>query len=332
MTGLPHSFGSIVPHAVREFSNRDLEWLIHRQIYLKKIDVLQLEYMPLGQYAGQFQQIPSILFEHDVYFQSVGRQLANMKRPLQRVQATFEYLRALRYELRLLPTVDRVQVCSPENGQVLLDHLPQLEGRLDPDYRAGIDTAMYPCRFTTRTPNTLLFLGSFRHLPNQEALSWFVRFVLPRVLRRIPDARLVVVGSDPPPRHALPNLGSALDLRGFVEDVREPLAECALFVCPILSGSGMRVKLLEAFAAGIPVVSTRVGAEGLAQNDGEVCALADDPDTFAGHVVDLLADPERAAAMARRARDLVVQTRDMKAITARLVDSYRQEVARKRSS
>jgi O-antigen biosynthesis protein len=331
MTGLPHSFGSIVPHAVREFSNGDLEWLIHRQIYLKEIDVLQLEYMPLGQYAGRFRQIPSILFEHDVYFQSVGRQLANMKRPLQRIQTTFEYLRSLRYELRLLPKVDRVQVCSAENGQVLLGYLPQLEGRLDPDYRAGIDTASYPCRFDGRRPNTLLFLGSFRHIPNQEALSWFLRSVLPRVLERIPDARLVVVGSDPPQRHALPSVGNSVELRGFVQDVREPLSECAVFVCPILSGSGMRVKLLEAFAAGIPVVSTSVGAEGLASKDGEVCALADDPESFASHIVELLQDPARAAEMAQRAREMVVQSRDMRAITARLVDSYRAEVARKRS-
>lgn len=331
MTGLPHSFGSVIPHAVREFSNADLEWLIHRQIYLRGIDVLQLEYMPLGQYAGQFRQIPSILFEHDVYFQSVGRQLANMKGALKRVQATFEYLRSLRYELRLLPTVDRVQVCSVENGECLLGYLPVLKDRLDPDYRAGIDTAHYPYRLDGRTPNTMLFLGSFRHLPNQEALNWFLRFVLPKVVEQIPDAKLVVVGSEPPARHVLPNAGHAVELRGFVPDVREPLSECALFVCPILSGSGMRVKLLEAFAAGIPVVSTRVGAEGLAERDGEVCALADDPDQFASHIVTLLRNPRDAAAMAERARAQVVNTRDMKVITARLVESYREEVARKRS-
>ena len=65
-----------------------------------------------------------------------------------------------------------------------------------------------------------------------------------------------------------------MQMLGFVEDVRDPLSRYAIFVCPILSGSGVRVKLLEAFAAGIPVVSTRVGAEGLAVKDGEFCALA----------------------------------------------------------
>jgi GT2 family glycosyltransferase len=332
MTGRPHSFGSMTPHAVTEFANGDLEWLIHRQIYLKNIDVLQLEYMPLGQYSGCFRQIPSILFEHDVYFQSVGRQLDNMQGLFKRVQASFEYLRALRYELKLLPAMDRIQVCSAENGRYLAAFVPQIRDRIDDGLRAGIDTCRYPFRTCGRTPNTMLFLGSFRHLPNQQALEWFVRQVLPRVVPEVPEAKLIVVGSDPPPRHALPEMGSALELRGFVEDVLEPLGECSLFVCPILSGSGMRVKLLEAFAAGIPVVSTRIGAEGLAENDGEVCALADDPQAFAERVIDLLRDPEQAALMAQRAREFVVATRDMRAITARLEQSYRSAIRTKRGS
>lgn len=330
MTGARHSFGSMVPHAVREFANSDLEWLIHRQIYTKNIDVLQLEYMPLGQYAGHFRQTPSILFEHDVYFQSVGRQLANMHGLLKRIAAGFEYLRAMRYELRLLPKVDRIQVCSVENGRYLASFLPEIADRIDASYRAGIDTARYSCRLGGRSPGTILFLGSFRHLPNQEALNWLVRRVLPLVLKKMPEARLIVVGSDPPPRHSLPDLGESIELRGFVDDVREPLSECAVFVCPILSGSGMRVKLLEAFAAGIPVVSTRVGAEGLAEEDGEFCALSDDPADFAERVVQLMQDPARAAEMAARARDLVVRTRDMRVITERLVVSYRQAIAARR--
>ena len=94
----------------------------------------------------------------------------------------------------------------------------------------------------------------------------------------------------------------------------------------------MRVKLLEAFAAGIPVVSTRLGAEGLADRDGEICALADDPADFAEHVVRPAADSGESGAMARRARAEVVAKRDMRAMTERLVECYRAEIRRMRHS
>jgi glycosyltransferase involved in cell wall biosynthesis len=331
MTGRSHSFGSPYPHAVAEFSNGDLEWLIHRQILLQKIDVLQLEYMPLGQYACRFHQIPSILFEHDIYFQSIARQLPGMKSLTRRMSASFEYLRALRYELKLLRNVDRIQVCSVENHQHLLSFIPPLRGQIDDDLRAGIDTTRYAFTTEARQPDTMLFLGSFRHLPNQEGLEWFTRFVLPRILKKRPGARLIVIGSDPPPRHTLPGDTSAVELVGFVEDIQAPLHQYAVFVCPILSGSGVRVKLLEAFASGIPVVSTSIGAEGLAGQDGEICALANDPQAFADKVADLLSDAEAARELAVKARNAVVRQRDMRTITARLEESYRKSVREKRT-
>jgi len=329
--GRPKQLGSIEPHAVREFRIPDLAWLIHRQIYTKRIDVLQLEYTVLGQYAAQFRCIPSILFEHDVYFQSIARRLPFMTDFTEKIAARWEYLRSLRWELRMLPALDRIQVCSRDNAEYLLSFLPRLKGRIDDGYRAGIETSRYTYRTGYREPFTILFLGSFRHTPNQEALNWFVEQVLPLVLAEEPRARVLVVGSEPPPlssfRHA-----AAVELVGFVEDVRDPLARYSLFVCPILSGSGVRVKLLEAFAAGIPVVSTRLGAEGLANRDGEICALADQPAEFSRHVVELLRDPQKAAAMAARAREEVVTKRDMRGMTQRLVEGYRAELSRKRAT
>ena len=328
LEGRPKEFGSILPYAVREFANADLEWLLHRQIYTREVDVVQLEYTALGQYHWDFGKLACILFEHDVYFQSIGRGLAGTRNLIRKTKAAFEYLRALRYELNILPRFDRIQVCSSENGDYLLSYLPELAGKLD-DNRAGIATARYEFQTGGREPDTMLFLGSFRHLPNQEALDWFLRKVLPRVLERAPQARLVIVGADPPPRHSLPDFGQAIELRGFVDDVREPLSRYAIFVCPILSGSGMRVKLLEAFAAGIPVVSTRLGAEGLAAKDGDICALADEPEALAEKIVELFQDPEAAHALAKRARERVVATRDMGVLTRRLVESYRAALREK---
>ena len=329
-SGKAKGLGSVLPYAVREFANDDLEWLIHRLLYLKKIDVLQLEYTPMAQYRGAYRRIAQALFEHDVYFQSVARGLGHGLSAVSEAKARIEYLRALRYELGVLPEFDQVQVCTPDNRDFLLSYAPELAPRLKAGLRAGIDTRRYDWRPAGRTPLTMLFLGSFRHDPNRVALDWFIGNVLPKVLERQPAARLTVVGSDPPPAHTYAAYSGALDMRGYVEDVRELLETCAVFVCPILSGSGVRVKLLESFAAGIPVVSTLVGAEGLARKDGEFCRLSSDPEGFAERVLAVFADPEGAAEMAARARAEVERHWDMAAITRRLVEGYGELVERRR--
>jgi O-antigen biosynthesis protein len=322
----------LLPHAVEEFANADLEWLIHRQIYLKKIDVVQLEYTPMAQYRGAFRRIPQAIFEHDVYFQSIGRGLAHAGGVFSAAKARVEYLRALRYELGALPEFDQVQVCTPANRDYVLTFRPKLAPRLRAGLRAGIDVSHYEFRKCGREPLTMLFLGSFRHEPNRIGIEWFLAHVMPRILDRRPEAKLVLAGSDPPPAHAYADFEGAVRMLGFVEDVREPLGRYAVFVCPILSGSGVRVKLLEAYAAGIPVVSTRVWAEGLAVKDREFCALADDPEGFAERVLALFDDPEKAAEMASRARAEVEANWDMAAITRKLAGGYRAMVKEKRAA
>jgi GT2 family glycosyltransferase/glycosyltransferase involved in cell wall biosynthesis len=331
-SGKPRDMGSLQPYAVREFANSDLEWLIHRQLFQKRIDVLQLEYTPMAQYRGAFHRIVTALFEHDVYFQSIARGLGHQIGAFGEVKARVEYLRALRYELRALPPFDQVQVCTPAQRDYLLEFRPALASKLRAGLRAGIDTSRYEFRVAGREPLTMLFVGSFRHDPNRVALDWFVREALPAILRREPRARLVVAGSEPPPAHAYADYVANLEMLGYVEDIREPLAKYALFVCPILSGSGVRVKLLEAFAAGIPVVSTFVGAEGLAKEDGAICALADDPAQFAERVLAIFEDPDAAAQIAARARAEVVANWDMAAITRKLVEGYIEMARAKRNN
>ena len=334
LEGKPRQIGSIEPHAVREFSSPDLEWLIHRQIYLQRIDVLQLEYTNLGQYAGEYRRLLNAVFEHDVYFQSIARGLRQPGSKFGKLPAAFEYLRALRFELQMLGRVDQGQVCTTANRDYLLSFAPQLANKLDAGLRAGIRCSSYRYGEDGREPDTLLFIGSFRHQPNQEALFWFLRDVFWRILAARPQTKLVIVGSDPPDRHALPHFPEDQDpivIRGRVDDVREPLARYAAFICPILAGSGVRVKLLESFAAGIPAVSTYIGAEGLATEDGRFCHLADDPAEFAKHALHLLAEPHEAREMTRRARAEVEAHWDMPRITAKLAERYRQGLRDKRS-
>jgi glycosyltransferase involved in cell wall biosynthesis len=242
-----------------------------------------------------------------------------------------EYLRMLRYELRALPKFDQVQVCTAVNRRYLLQFLPRMAARLRracaPESTRGATAC--PPRPASRPPAVR------RQLPprSQSRRGGLVRArgAAPgfAAQARCPPG---LVGSDPPPAHTYADYSANLEMLGCVDDVRGPMSRYAVFVCPILSGSGVRVKLLEAFAAGIPVVSTMIGAEGLAAVDGEYCSLADDPAGFAERVVAILEDPAAAAPMAARARAMVETEWDMAAITRRLVEEYRQLVRQKRAA
>jgi GT2 family glycosyltransferase len=326
----PEKPATLLPHAVREFWHRDFSWLIHRTIFLERIDVVQLEYTLLGQYAGDYKHIPCFLFEHDIFFQSLWRGMNSASSPRQRGLMILEYIRMLRYELNLLRKMTRIQTCSLENTKYLLSFEPKLKSRIDSGLRSGIDTKRYRYVTSGREPETMLFVGNFQHGPNMQALNWFTNEVLPRILMKRQRATLVVVGSDPP--ESLRNLENHpnICLTGTVPDIRDPLERNAVFVCPILSGSGVRVKLLEAFASGIPVVSTRIGAEGLSTESGDICELADSPEDFATATVKLLSDREYAAGLARRAHEMVVRHRDAETVTRQLVETYRRELHRVR--
>ncbi len=319
---------SAQPHAVEEFASRDVRWLIDRAVFLHRIDIVQVEYTAMGQYIESYGRIVTALFEHDVYFQSIARTAQFFQSPAARWKARFEYLRALRYELRLLPRCDQVQVCTEENRRFLISFEPRLASRVQAGLRAAIDTAAYAFPGGPREPGSILFVGSSRHKPNLFAIEWFVAKVFPHVLAVCPEARLYLAGFDALVHPALASQAQ-IEMLGFVEDVQHWLRRCAVFVCPVLSGSGVRVKLLEAFASGIPVVSTRIGSEGLAREDGRICALADDPLEFARRVLDFLNPTTPASDMTARARDEVERNWDSAIVTERLERSYRASLAAK---
>ncbi len=143
--------------------------------------------------------------------------------------------------------------------------------------------------------DTVLFMGLYAYRPNTEAVDALVREIFPAVRRRMPEARLAVIGGDIPYRESwliAPGKIPYDELAAFV-------SACRLGVAPIFSGSGTRLKILEYLAAGLPVVSTSKGAEGLDLCDGEHIRIAGSPETIADAIVKLLKDREAAARLGR---------------------------------
>jgi glycosyltransferase involved in cell wall biosynthesis len=188
----------------------------------------------------------------------------------------------------------------------------------------GVDVDRFPfLDVDSAEPDHVVFVGTYRYVPNVDAVHWFVRDIWPRIRAARPTARCTLVGMDPPPSvHRLAQV-PGINVVGTVPDVQPWLARATVVVVPLRSGSGTRFKILEAFAAGRPVVSTRIGAEGLAVEDGIHLLLADDPASFAEAAIQLLADPERRWSLARAARELVEREYAWPRIGEKLLAVYR---------
>ena len=169
----------------------------------------------------------------------------------------------------------------------------------------GIDLAEFqPAAARERWP-IILFSGLMSYYPNQQGIRWFLDSVFPSVLRQVPEAKLVVAGAAPP-AWLRSRQNKSVEVTGRVADMRPYIAGARVVIAPLMIGGGTRVKILEAQAMAKPVVSTSLGAEGLAQRHDESILIGDDAASFAGHVVRLLTDPTAAARVAHNGRRHVV--------------------------
>lgn len=224
-----------------------------------------------------------------------------------RLQSQIEYLWWRRLETWTWRQANVLVAVSEEEAALLRARMgPRKRILVAPN---GVDVAFFSEVRHTGTNRRALFVGS-RWWPNAEALNFFAAAVLPRIRHEMPDFRLVVAGEVCTSRELRLEPSDGIDLVGFLEDLRPCLAASGVFVAPILSGHGTRIKILEALAAGLPVVSTRKGAEGLNLRDGSEILLADEPEQFAEAVFRVLSDAALAARLTSAARARVLAEYD----------------------
>ena len=239
-----------------------------------------------------------------------------------------QWLKLAAYERRVMQACDAVLAVSEDDRKTLQRLAPAARIAVVPN---GVDTAYFSRAALgagSAPPGgpALVFSGTLDFRPNIDAVLWFAREVLPLVRAHRPDARLRVVGRRPGP--ALRGLASeAVEIVGEVPDARPHIAGAAVYVVPMRIGGGVRLKLLEALALEAPVVSTPMGAEGVAGlRDGEHCLLADTPSRFAAATLRLLDDPALGRRLGAAGRALVQAGYDWSVIVPRLEAVY-QELA-----
>jgi len=264
--------------------------------------------------AGQNGYQPGlILDQHNAVHLIPARMAQNSANPLIRQILKREARLMRRYEAQVCNQFDRVVWVSGDDLKAVEKYQPSIEN--NPRKTTIIPICIDPQRYNPVLPlpksDRILFLGGMHWPPNSEGLRWMVQNVLPIVREQIPDVELLAVGKDPP--SDLQNTGG-LSLPGYVEDVEPIWDGCRVFVVPLLSGGGMRVKILDAWAHGLPVVSTSIGAEGIEIKAGDNILIADTPAGFAQAIVRILRDDELAGQLGASGRKTVQDTYNWRTI------------------
>jgi polysaccharide biosynthesis protein PslH len=268
------------------------------------IDVCVADFLVSVPNVPRAPRVPVVLFEHNVEH-VIWRRMARVEpRPWRRALLDVEAWKMRWAERRACAAADLVVAVSDDDRRRLQALAPRARCVAIP---TGVDTSYFQPASRPEVPHRLVFTGSMDWYPNEDAILYFVNGILPRIRAELPDVTVSVVGRNPSARlrAAAP---AGVIVTGTVDDIRPYVDEAALYVVPLRAGGGTRLKIFEALAMGKAVVSTSVGAEGLAVTRGRDIAIADQPDEFARSVVALLRDPARRQALGRNGR-LLVQRR-----------------------
>lgn len=293
---LPYFMQKYVSPAMR----RELETLCARHTF----DVIVCDFLQPSVNLPTQLSLPTVLFQHNVEAMIWRRHYEVQTHPLKRAYLRGQWRKAFAYERAVCRRFAQVVAVSRADAETM-----RREYGVErvADVPTGVDTEFFrPTGAQARMPHNLVFTGSMDWLPNEDAMQFFIKEILPRVRQTVPDVTLTVVGRDPYPSlveqsRRDPNI----IVTGRVADVRPYMEQAAAYVVPIRVGGGTRLKIYEAMAMERPIISTTVGAEGLPVSDGAELLLADTAEAFAAAVVRVLTDADLAHALAARAAAVV---------------------------
>ncbi len=171
--------------------------------------------------------------------------------------------------------------------------------------------------------NAVFHLGSLDWHPNQEALIWFLEQIWPKVVNEVPNAKFYLAGKNMP-SWFYKYKSSTVKILGEVENASDFMSSHGIMVVPLLSGSGMRIKIIEGMACACPIVSTKIGAEGIICEDGKDIYLAETPNVFANKLVELLQNTDLATQMGSNARHNIENNYSNKAKSKELIEFYKK--------
>ncbi len=317
---LRYMFGAL-PYAAEKFFSRDAYHKIAALVKQRNFDAIHVEHlymMRLGVALKETFGLPLVLHEQNLESEILRRYVVTAGNPIVRIYAKREFAKTAAFEKEMAVRSDLVFTVTEED-KLKLEALAPGGHYVALPHGVSLEALRFERRFV---PDRLLFLTNFDWLPNRESFDYYLRAVHPRLISRLPSLKTVVVGKD---LHKVEQQGipPEIEFVGFLPDLNQASSLASIAVVPLLVGSGVRVKILELMAMGIVVVSTSIGAEGIAVTHGEHIIIADEPDAMASEIERLLKHPEEQQRLAVAARRFVESHHSEQSIGSIVDSAYR---------
>lgn len=308
-------------------SNRKLTATLRELLARETWDAVTVEFCQMALHRealGPMTLPPFVLDEHNIEFEILRRTAQSESGAFRKLYNAVNAPKLRAEELRAWKLFDATSVTSAVDEAMLKKEQPEALTAVIPN---AVDLEQFVPSAQLVEPDSLIFFGAMNYFPNSDGLTFFVREVMPALLKLRPKAKLRVVGHTP---DALRKLASdSVEVIGFVPDVRTHIANAAVAIAPLRVGGGTRLKILEAMAMGKAIVSTRLGAEGIDVQHERDCLLADEPAKFAAEIARLLEDAALRTRLGIAARRLAEEQYGWPATARKLEELYERLAARR---
>jgi polysaccharide biosynthesis protein PslH len=288
-----------LPWLASYLESKEMEDTLKNVCKEEEFDLIMIEEVQMAQFIPVLPaKVPKIVDFHNVYSYMQERVLIDLSDESYRY-GKIEYERMLRFEKMASSYCAHSLVCSEKEAFAARKYLECDQITVIPN---GVDTNYFKPEKIAQVPGSLLFTGSMFYPPNVEGVKWFVTNVFPIIQKEVPNVSFHVVGTSPT-TEILALASESIIIHGRVEDIRPFYQQAEVFVVPLLSGGGTRLKILEAAAAGKAIVTTSLGVEGLDFNHEEELLIEDDAIQFANAVIHLLTNDNKRKRLEKTVRE-----------------------------
>lgn len=284
------------------------------------INIIHIDMLHLAIYKNLFDRDRLFLTDHNVEFLRLKRWMKFERNILKKAFLFFQYLLLKRFEIQSCKEVNKCFVVSDYDKQILAKLTGKDNFSVIPN---GVDTKYFKPISTLNSKRSLVWTGSMSGPYNKDAVIYFITKIWERVKKENPDIRIVFVGKDPPQTLIQYSLKDPqIILVGYVNDVRKYMARNNIFVAPLRCGSGTKIKILNAMAMGLPVITTSIGAEGLEVKSGEDIIIADTPAEFAFNILKLWRNDKLSLKIGSNARKTAEEKYDWNVVLKEMDTIY----------